>query len=460
MVQSKADRERQKLITDKCQSLIEVLLKDEDNKYCVDCDAKGPRWASWNLGVFLCIRCAGIHRNLGVHISKVKSVNLDAWTPEHVAYVQRMGNSRARAIYEANLPDDFRRPQTDTALESFIRAKYEHKKYIAQDYVDPGPPAPAFDIDEELKRMKEQKRSKVAASVGTTRMISVPDHPSNPKPRPAESTNLKNKAKTSTPGLVDLETVAATEAASKNSKSTLDLLIGVDLVDSNQQTTTVPPTLTTVPSTQQSNDSSQELSDVFSNAPPTANVSSANMGLDLDLDFSSTPNTQLGSTGAADNSQKVLTKESILSLYSVSSATNTTSVSTPGTDPFGLNNSLDFFNQANSSVTGSYSSNLSASTTAKNNIPAQNLSMMNISSASGLSSLLGSNNNSLVNPTNSDQLLTPFDTPNQAVVKLPGGLTGTTVGQKQIPKTSGSSVKNSSLDELFAGLDILHPKPS
>lgn len=161
MVQSKADRERKKLVTDKCQSLIESLLKDDDNKYCVDCDAKGPRWASWNLGVFLCIRCAGIHRNLGVHISKVKSVNLDAWTPEHVAYVQRMGNSRARALYEANLPDDFRRPQTDTALESFIRAKYEHRKYIAQDYVDPGPPAPAFNIDDELKKIKEQKRSKV-----------------------------------------------------------------------------------------------------------------------------------------------------------------------------------------------------------------------------------------------------------------------------------------------------------
>lgn len=45
----------------------------------------GPRWASWNLGIFLCIRCAGIHRNLGVHISRVKSVNLDTWTPQQVA---------------------------------------------------------------------------------------------------------------------------------------------------------------------------------------------------------------------------------------------------------------------------------------------------------------------------------------------------------------------------------------
>lgn len=54
----------------------------------------GPRWASWNIGVFLCIRCAGIHRNLGVHISKVKSVNLDSWTPEQVVSLQQMGNSR------------------------------------------------------------------------------------------------------------------------------------------------------------------------------------------------------------------------------------------------------------------------------------------------------------------------------------------------------------------------------
>ncbi len=45
----------------------------------------GPRWTSWNIGVFICIRCAGFHRNLGVHISKVKSVNLDSWTGEQIA---------------------------------------------------------------------------------------------------------------------------------------------------------------------------------------------------------------------------------------------------------------------------------------------------------------------------------------------------------------------------------------
>ena len=88
---SKTEKEKQKLVQEKCQTILAGMLRDEDNKYCVDCDAKGdsiefhlffifisnglhsktgPRWASWNLGIFLCIRCAGIHRNLGVHISR------------------------------------------------------------------------------------------------------------------------------------------------------------------------------------------------------------------------------------------------------------------------------------------------------------------------------------------------------------------------------------------------------
>ncbi|KFR10368.1 Stromal membrane-associated protein 2, partial [Opisthocomus hoazin] len=106
----------------------------------------GPRWASWNIGVFICIRCAGIHRNLGVHISRVKSVNLDQWTQEQIQCMQEMGNGKANRLYEAYLPENFRRPQTDQhpffpccrgnaslfilAVESFIRDKYEKKKYM------------------------------------------------------------------------------------------------------------------------------------------------------------------------------------------------------------------------------------------------------------------------------------------------------------------------------------------
>ncbi|CAD7088337.1 unnamed protein product [Hermetia illucens] len=197
------ETERAKLIQEKCQTLLTQMLRDEDNKYCVDCDAKGPRWASWNLGVFLCIRCAGIHRKLGVHISRVKSVNLDSWTPEQVISLQQMGNSRARAVYEAQLPDGFRRPQTDSALESFIRAKYEHKKYLAREWVPPSPPKVdwAKEIDEEIERQKRKKKAAQGASslglggplssekkiTATTKPVPIPA----PLPKPKSSNSPK-----------------------------------------------------------------------------------------------------------------------------------------------------------------------------------------------------------------------------------------------------------------------------
>lgn len=115
---------------DRYQAVLANLLLEEDNKFCADCQSKGPRWASWNIGVFICIRCAGIHRNLGVHISRVKSVNLDQWTQEQIQCMQEMGNGKANRLYEAYLPETFRRPQIDHAVEGFIRDKYEKKKYM------------------------------------------------------------------------------------------------------------------------------------------------------------------------------------------------------------------------------------------------------------------------------------------------------------------------------------------
>uniref|UniRef100_A0A673HWY1 Stromal membrane-associated protein 1-like n=1 Tax=Sinocyclocheilus rhinocerous TaxID=307959 RepID=A0A673HWY1_9TELE len=110
---TRSEREKAQKLNEQHQAILSKMLREDDNKYCADCEAKGPRWASWNLGVFICIRCAGIHRNLGVHISRVKSVNLDQWTPEQIQSVQSMGNTKARQLYEAHLPENFRRPQTD-----------------------------------------------------------------------------------------------------------------------------------------------------------------------------------------------------------------------------------------------------------------------------------------------------------------------------------------------------------
>eukprot|EP00307_Rebecca_sp_RCC1486_P013408 CAMPEP_0119427400 /NCGR_PEP_ID=MMETSP1335-20130426/38237_1 /TAXON_ID=259385 /ORGANISM="Chrysoculter rhomboideus, Strain RCC1486" /LENGTH=166 /DNA_ID=CAMNT_0007453031 /DNA_START=54 /DNA_END=551 /DNA_ORIENTATION=+ len=126
---------------------LEVLMKLPDNQMCADCPIKGPRWASINLGIFVCMPCAGIHRNLGVHISKMKSVNLDKWNGDWVDNMEKWGNIRANAVWQANVPSGYRLPtEKDAAdqthvLETFIRDKYERQMFKLRD--DQPPPQQA-----------------------------------------------------------------------------------------------------------------------------------------------------------------------------------------------------------------------------------------------------------------------------------------------------------------------------
>ncbi|OAY28642.1 hypothetical protein MANES_15G083400v8 [Manihot esculenta] len=120
----------------KHRKILEGLLKLPENRECADCKAKGPRWASVNLGIFICMQCSGIHRSLGVHISKVRSATLDTWLPEQVAFIQSMGNEKANSYWEAELPPNYDR----VGIENFIRAKYEEKRWVPRDGKLKSPP--------------------------------------------------------------------------------------------------------------------------------------------------------------------------------------------------------------------------------------------------------------------------------------------------------------------------------
>ncbi|KAN0064664.1 ARF GAP with effector function(s) [Thecaphora frezii] len=118
--------------------ILRTLVKHPDNKVCADCKRNDPRWASWNIGCFLCIRCSGIHRSMGTHISKVKSIDLDIWTPEQMESIQKWGNKRCNLYWEAHLKSGHAPPEHK--VESFIRSKYESRRW-AKDGPPPQDPA-------------------------------------------------------------------------------------------------------------------------------------------------------------------------------------------------------------------------------------------------------------------------------------------------------------------------------
>lgn len=116
-----------KATTERHAKTLRELVKRQENKVCADCKRNDPRWASWNIGVFLCIRCSGIHRGMGTHISRVKSIDLDTWTPEQMQSIQKWGNRRANLYWEAHLKAGHIPP--DHKMESYIRSKYESRRW-------------------------------------------------------------------------------------------------------------------------------------------------------------------------------------------------------------------------------------------------------------------------------------------------------------------------------------------
>uniref|UniRef100_A0A4W5JLB8 Un-named sa1614 n=1 Tax=Hucho hucho TaxID=62062 RepID=A0A4W5JLB8_9TELE len=114
-------------VEDLTRAITEDILRMPGNNMCCDCGAPDPTWISTNLGILTCIECSGIHREMGVHYSRIKSLSLDKLGTSELLLAKNMGNSGFNEIVEANVLSPSLKPTAESDMmvrKDFILCKY------------------------------------------------------------------------------------------------------------------------------------------------------------------------------------------------------------------------------------------------------------------------------------------------------------------------------------------------